>query len=352
MEPRRINFLDSMRGFAALWVVIYHFNVKLPFPSNAYQSFVLAGNLGVSVFFVLSGYAVHSSLLRESRVGIFLWRRFFRIYPPYLASIAVVLVAIILRRLTYGANDLIQLPHGPLDWLKTLTLATTPVTALPPINWVYWTLSYEAAFYLWLSLLLLAPRTRLIILFGPVLISLFWHSAPIFFIDQWCLFGLGLAIAEWRKQQGWQPALLASTCIVDLLVHRATGETVAGLASFTLICMAFSKPFDWLNREPLFRHAGDWSYSLYLTHVPIGVWIGFNLSSLPRNLTTRGFAQHVAVDMCVTAFCCLFAYGFWRIIEKRSHEYARRNLPKSFAGRKRAIDPAAMSIATVEERAA
>ena len=222
-----------------------------------------------------------------------------------------------------GFNDIITLPNGLIGWLETVTLTTRPVTSTMPINWVYWTLSYEAAFYIWIAAALIFPRARWFILFLPVALSLFLHGFPVFFIDQWCIFALGAAIAEWRHRPNLWPIALAILCLFDAALHRSLSETIAGLVASILVIAALSKRFGWLNREPILHFAGNWSYSLYLTHVPIGVWLALRLDPWPRALSASSLVTHLALDFCALAACCGFAYIFWRLIERPSYEFAR-----------------------------
>ena len=320
----RFAFLDSMRGFAAAWVVIFHLNEVGTFTPSVYQSFVKAGSLGVPIFFVLSGYAIHSSLLRGPQLLTFLRRRFFRIYPPYFASLVLVMAVVVYRKLTFGDNDLIAIPHDVVGWIATLTLTTKPVTSTPVINWVYWTLSYEAAFYLWLTIALIAPRLRWPILFAPSLLSLIWHAAPVFFIDQWCLFALGAAIAEWQREPKLLVLALVATCLLDAVLHRTTGEALAAVISAALVLMALSSRFAWLNREAVLSRAGIWSYSLYLVHVPMGVWLALKVDPYPRVLSARNLPVHLAIDAFAMAVSCGAAWLFWRMIENPAQRFAHR----------------------------
>ncbi len=104
-RAERLGFLDTLRGGAILGVAIFHalglaFGVdELPWAgrirdvAGAGASRLLLpayfGYLGVAVFFVVSGFCIHLSHARsgEASFGAFFVRRFFRIYPPYLASL-------------------------------------------------------------------------------------------------------------------------------------------------------------------------------------------------------------------------------------------------------------------------
>lgn len=315
MAARRVEFLDTLRGLAAAAVVVFHLNVVGEFPPSAYLTFVKHGWLGVSVFFVLSGYSIHASVLRKPSVRTFVWRRFWRIYPPYLASLLVVCVIVVARKALTGTNDFITLPHTMLGWFEVLTLTTWPVGTTPNINWVYWTLSYEVAFYLWLALVLALPRVRWPLLFAPLVLSLTWHSAPVFFMDQWCLFGLGVALAEWQHERGLLPPLLAITCLVDAILHKVPGETVAGVMTMALVALASSGRGNFLNRIPLLPWVGSWSYSLYLTHVPIGAWLALTIDRHPRHASAASLPVHMAVDAFGLLASCAFAILFWKAVE-------------------------------------
>src|SRR5436190_15059591 len=101
----RFTFVDTLRGLAACWVVLFHLNETGRFEPNVYQAFVKLGWLGVPAFFVISGFSVQLSLSRAHGVLNFLRRRFWRLYPPYVASLVVVLAVIVARKLLTGSND-------------------------------------------------------------------------------------------------------------------------------------------------------------------------------------------------------------------------------------------------------
>ena len=95
-EP--LNALTGLRGFAALWVVSLHyggeFNILLPATAGC-NWFTGAGANAVPLFFILSGFILLHTY--RARFEIFSWREYFRfiglrlarIYPAYLAALAV-----------------------------------------------------------------------------------------------------------------------------------------------------------------------------------------------------------------------------------------------------------------------
>lgn len=85
--------LDGLRGVAAVWVVLFH----LPWPSHfRTAALVQGGYLAVDLFFILSGFVIaraYGARLDSGRaVGLFLWRRCFRIYPLYAVALAVLVL--------------------------------------------------------------------------------------------------------------------------------------------------------------------------------------------------------------------------------------------------------------------
>lgn len=110
-----IDFLDSVRGVAILMVLTLHATNgwvlsaaptawrSLEKPEWFIHSIISNGQYGVAIFFVVSGFCIHLSYQKLKSWRIFIIKRFFRIYPPYL--IAVLFFAFLF-------------PYCNLNWVK------------------------------------------------------------------------------------------------------------------------------------------------------------------------------------------------------------------------------------------
>jgi peptidoglycan/LPS O-acetylase OafA/YrhL len=162
-SSKHVDFLDHARGIAVLSVFIFHcfgttFGAdNLPWigwiRSFAVQKVVVTpsflallpaiwGWAGVSIFFVISGFCIHMSFQQQGKQwGNFFIRRFFRIYPPYLAS--VVLCELFKHRAVLYGTD------GVAQWLTHLLLIHNYGTATVwGINPVFWSIAVEVQLYL------------------------------------------------------------------------------------------------------------------------------------------------------------------------------------------------------------
>lgn len=143
--------LDTLRAFGALAVIVTH----VAFSTGHYQTEYVGGllarlDVGVAIFFVLSGFLLGRPFLRAMRdrgrrpaTGRYLWRRFLRIWPTF--ALAVVAAMFLLPD-----QDL-----SPVGWLRSLTL-TRLVTVgydFPHGLTQMWSLEVEVAFYLLLPVL-------------------------------------------------------------------------------------------------------------------------------------------------------------------------------------------------------
>lgn len=97
-SPRpSIDALTSLRGIAAVLVVVHHMGLlMLPLGRTIAQApLQKCGLLGMSVFFVLSGFVIHYNygerlaFERERGIMAFLFARFARLYPLYVPVILV-----------------------------------------------------------------------------------------------------------------------------------------------------------------------------------------------------------------------------------------------------------------------
>ena len=328
IKPRN-TWLDTLRGFSAIWVVLYHLNGRIPEQDNLYYYFVRLGYVGVPIFFIISGYCIQLAAKRSNSILNFCWRRFCRIYPPYLASIFVVLVSLIILKLVFGSNDSVELPQNIQEWFATLTLTTSPATSVKTINWVYWSLSYEILFYLVLALSLLYKSLNLPIIYtitGLSFIPSLSHIPGLFFLDKWCLFLLGIGLYELIKGQSLQGKLILALGGVGMLIHtlypipldqvhgNPSDLSIQITSVITIVSIIFSfKDNSWLNSNNILCYFGELSYSLYLLHVPIGCYLliryreGIWLESLPL---------HILYDFSVLAICLGISFLFYQYVEK------------------------------------
>ncbi|WP_423408376.1 acyltransferase family protein [Heyndrickxia sp. MSNUG] len=95
----RIKELDSLRGIAALTVIITHcIGILTIIPQSLNITplhFFWAGHEAVIFFFILSGFVLSLPILsgnKEFNYGEFIVKRMFRIYIPYLAAISFTFV--------------------------------------------------------------------------------------------------------------------------------------------------------------------------------------------------------------------------------------------------------------------
>lgn len=89
---RRLDVLDGLRGFSMLLVLFNHVDslqIIHAFPSSFQQYvafFFLSGKLGVSFFFILSGFLM-TLLYSHPQKTLFIERRYARIFPPFIVMV-------------------------------------------------------------------------------------------------------------------------------------------------------------------------------------------------------------------------------------------------------------------------
>ncbi len=96
-QPKRIEFLDSIRGLAALFVLLSHSLAAFSWPNSLFfksltwpfVDILWNGKEAVVMFFILSGYVLSKPYVETSPVTrtfflpTFYFRRFIRIWPPW-----------------------------------------------------------------------------------------------------------------------------------------------------------------------------------------------------------------------------------------------------------------------------
>ncbi|MEL7038538.1 MAG: acyltransferase [Cyanobacteria bacterium J06592_8] len=328
-SKNRNAWLDTLRGFSAIWVVLYHFNGRIPEQDNLYYQFARLGYIGVPIFFIISGFCIQLAAKRSKSMSDFFWRRFSRIYPPYLASIFVVVLSIVILKLLIGPNDLVQWPQNFQEWFATLTVTTSPASSVKTVNWVYWSLTYEIFFYLVLGLTLIYKPLNLPIIYivtGLSFIPALYQIPGLFFLDRWCLFLLGIGLYEFLKGQSLQGKFILGLGGVGMLIHtfypipldqiRADPSSLSiQIASvFTVLSIIFSFKYNsFLNANNILCYVGELSYSLYLLHVPIGCYL---LIRYRQGIWLESLPLHILYDLSLLLICLGISFLFYQYIEK------------------------------------
>ena len=141
-----IPSLDRWRAIAILLVLGSHMTYAANFPPNSmgWVAYIFSGNLGVRIFFVLSGFLITLLLLRESdkngRISLcnFYIRRVFRIFPVYFAYLAV-LAVLTVAGLYYDSLS---------SWIGCLTFLRNIVGQGISATNHFWSLAVEEQFYI------------------------------------------------------------------------------------------------------------------------------------------------------------------------------------------------------------
>jgi peptidoglycan/LPS O-acetylase OafA/YrhL len=123
-QAGRYYLIQCLRLFAASFVVVFHsvFYVSThggQLPRDAAYYFGELSQLGILIFFAISGFVITSSVQRRTS-GEFIWLRFLRIYPGYWLAVALVVA---LNTLVFGG---FAWNRGTIFGLTLLPLGDVP----------------------------------------------------------------------------------------------------------------------------------------------------------------------------------------------------------------------------------
>ncbi len=340
----RANNFHLIRHFAALCVILTH---SYSIPTGRYASEPLVsltgtsiGHYAVDVFFLLSGFLVTQSVVRNDDLVRYAFGRLLRVFPALL--VAVLFTALILGPIvsslhpsTYFSDPSVwQYVAGAGSTLQVDRSLPGVFTSLPEaskVNVPLWTLKYELAAYVLLGVLVAMSRLRLQRILYVALFALFvayvwgrfqqpWsassgalnnllHLLPAFFI--------GSAAYLCRKHIPLGPPLILSLALLAYLLR----DTVAYEVSEKLLFASVILWIAFLPSSPseAFARSGDFSYGLYIFAFPIQQTI----------FTLNSEIDPIAFFVISVLFTLPVAALSWYLLEKPSMR-ARDGLVKRF----------------------
>ncbi len=332
----RFPALDGLRGISVLLVITCHL---APHPLWV----TLNGELGVQIFFVLSGYLITTLALREEarfgRVAIraFFVRRSFRIMPLYY----LVLAAYFALLLGWGAWS-----EKRAFSLRNLAAYVLYCQELPfldqPGRMIFahsWSLGIEEKFYLFWPLFAFVlgaavPRLRfgataMVAASFAVAPKLAWVYFPTWIWLGHCLFNyhtilVGCLLAfvlhdqRWYQQARWlgsaRGTCVSAACFVAVHISLLTFERLRYLypiaTAFLIASLVMRRSARLLGSSPLVL-LGVLSYGMYLTH-----WLCIELAQRWVPMTAGPLSTALLIFMLAAAGSVGVAYGLHVAIER------------------------------------
>lgn len=378
---RSFEYLDSVRGLAALMVMMYHFARGFcDLSGELWETplgVVLSGHYGVQIFFALSGFVLSLSFFRTFNRDVLTsaaTRRYFRLMLPVLASL---LIACGLQH-TVGyhhraAAD--RMEQAEDAWLrkgakKTLSLQETVTQGVygtffdyngdKSINTSLWTMRIElfGSLFVFGFLALCGPIPRRYLIY-PILLWLLLETNK-----NWFTFLLGVMLCDLYTtlQRRGKPLSLPFwgallVILIALFLGGLDGDWVKKEFGFKLI---YRK--DWMRlgaalllfgvlASPVIQKLLRWqplvtlgklSFSIYLLHWPVMISVG---SLLYLKLRDRGWEHTPAVVLMWAVFTLLTFAGAWflhRYVDEPSIRIGRW-IEGWFSGSKKLPPPNQMS---------
>ena len=356
-----VTHIQGLRAIAVVAVIVYHFTPVLP-----------AGYLGVDMFFVISGYVITLSIVngvkrRTFSVRNFLLRRYWRLAPALVATVFTTLILSSLILPPLGRlQDAALTGFAAIVGVSNVAIAIlsgdyfNPNAALNPLLHT-WSLSLEAQFYAGLAIVIALsfafglqriPRPLLFAAFFA-LVALSLGSFLAFSGDSQGLLGHMFGFYS-PLSRAWQFAL-GSVLALPAVVEKLGATLFSRLAQIAPVCLAIlflgllgvfgtsygqggalavtlatasllpgrfspastfsrivsSRPMLWI---------GDRSYSIYLWHWPVFLFLG-EITNLNE------FQAPLAAIVTALVGALSFRYFESPVLgkESRSHSHLRRN---------------------------
>lgn len=365
----RLDYLDGMRGLAALYVVWFHIyldvintksgTVQFPYLLHSIiEVFMSHGASSVAIFIVLSGYCLMLPVARSNdgklRGGIvnYIKRRAKRILPPYYAALilSLLLSAIIPATLmsATGWHWNSGQPALTLDGILSHSLLIHNLKGkwMFSINPPMWSVALEWQIYFVFALLLLPIWRRLGIMPVLIIASVFATAIGFRFAHSWyiILFTLGMigavigfsqnkSLVKLKENFPWDfvtgllggiwISLVIAQAFALIKVNVIFDDLLLGVIATSLIISCtrflsegtktrFQKVLNFLEWRWLVK-LGTFSYSLYLIHTIVMALLQLAIKDVIRApLVNFALLSLVGLPLCI-----LGAYIFHILFEKR-----------------------------------
>ena len=335
--------LDLFRFVAISLVIVSHF----------VGSFKILGAFGVELFFALSGFLIGGIFWKQMKAApnfgfrelkLFLHRRWMRTLPNYyLFFFANLLLVPIFLKLNFIQSDLQGFSATQIgSYLVFLQNFAWPISSFYAVSW---SLAIEEWFYLVFPFAVLlvfrltgSRKTAFISVIAAMMLLPFlarllsdplinWNSGirtvVAFRLDA-LMFGVSLALIKIERAHWWPmlrraflPAVIACAGLLWFMRHiPKSGHPLTIALLFTFLPFSCALLIPWIEtlarpRGPIPRwieNISQWSYSIYLSHIPILFTVYYLTASLQLGSAGKLAVKVVALSCVIAASALIYNY--------------------------------------------
>ena len=314
----RLDYIDTLRGVAIIFVVIYHYTSHyepeyLLRNDNWSLEIGKYGWSGVDIFFVVSGYCIGMTIGKITSLFEFVVRRFARLYPGYL-------VAGILTLIFYS---FFELPGREVDWytgfMNLIFANFIPGLNYQYIDGIYWALIVEIKFYLFFGALYFILKDLkksinfwfIFCLIGNLVLAID-EKSYIFITSIFPhanLFLLGLTIYYFDKISLINKILILFFSIISLFINdRYDQYEYYFVILLLIVVLVLYKKINFGFK--ILPYIGLISYTWYLIHNAVGIIIIRELNKLDFQIIS------IFIAIIITFILSILIYNFLEIKSK------------------------------------
>lgn len=335
------NNFDFLRFLFALLVVVSHSyplsgdNESSQWIYKITNGQIVLAQIGLSGFFIISGYFIFQSMERSNDLLNYFKKRFLRLFP---ALFVVLLLTIVLAPLVYKSeipffkNNAVYtyLPNNlSLYNFQSSIKGIFDGNAYHSINGSLWTIRYEFSLYIAVALLFFFRTQKqlvtVILLFVFTIFMLLYTfclnrfgGSSLFGLQGIHVLNLGtffisgslLASLQFEKTKHKSIILSISVLILVLSLYFNCYDSVKHLVFPVAVLLIGFIPLPFIRT---FGKFGDMSYGIYIYSFPI-------------QQTFMYFFKLKTYELIILSIVCSIIFGYlsWHLIEKRALKYKRK----------------------------
>lgn len=354
MEPKKYEYIDSLRGIAILLVISSHIALMsdaVTFVPWKVYFFMERGIHGVQLFFLVSAFTLTISYYNrkgeKNELKNFFIRRFFRIAPMFYLAIIYFTFAIFLG---FNLSEIDWADFRPKGFISSFLFAN----GLFP-RWINsyvpggWSVTVEFMFYCLLPFICRFVNNvnkgllfvLITLLFSSVLNTILEGTSfdkfdflYFYLPNQLPVFAFGI-LAYWIVKEGMQNIkplnilLLAGAVFMYCFVFTLSFHILYSIVFFLLLMVLSMKPYKFFSNRIL-AAVGKCSFSMYLVHFALlGFMKKYDFKSIINSTNTlTAYCDLILMFLLLSVASFVISHFTYKLIEVPGQNLGRKIIKK------------------------